>query len=113
MTAPTSGFSDFYQQVFLAEHQDPRNVALHVFGTVFSGAFLIAVLWLGFPWLALLYPVLHAAPGLLGHRLFERNSAVGDLRVTRTDYSPLWFIASNHLMTLELLRKGFYWRTPL
>jgi len=105
-------FSEFYHRVFLAEHQHPLNVALHVFGTLVSGVFLVSVLLLGWPWLALFYPVLHAAPGLIGHRLFERNTAVGDLRVTRKDYSPLWFIAGNHRMTFDLVRKGFYWRTP-
>ncbi len=112
MSGQHSGFSNFYHQVFLVEHQDPLNVALHVFGTVLGGVYLVAVLWFGWPWLALLYPVVHAGPGLIGHRLFERNSTVGDLRVTRKDYSPLWFIAGNHVMTFELLRKGFYWRTP-
>jgi|GWRWMinimDraft_16_1066024.scaffolds.fasta_scaffold39426_2 hypothetical protein len=106
-----SHFRDFYRTVFLAEHRNPKNVALHVLGTVLSGVFLVTVILLGVPWLALAYPVVHAAPGLLGHRLFERNSAVGDVRITRKDYSPLWFIAGNHLMTTELLLKGFYWRT--
>jgi hypothetical protein len=45
----------------------------------------------------------HAVPGLVGQRLVERNAAVGDLRVTRTDYRILWFIAANHVMTFELL----------
>jgi hypothetical protein len=106
-----AGFATFYAQVFLPEHQHPANVALHVLGTVFSLVALWAVLAAGWPWLALLYPVAHAAPGLLGHRLFERSKEVGDLRVMRKDYSPLWFIAGNHLMTWELLRKGFYWRS--
>jgi hypothetical protein len=55
--------------------------------------------------------VVHAVPGLLGHRLFERNAAVGDLRVTRQDHSPLWFIAANHRMSWELLTRGFHWRS--
>jgi hypothetical protein len=62
------------------------------------------------PWLALLYPVVHAAPGLMGHRLFERDAAVGDMRVLRQDHSPLWFMAGNHVMTWDLLRRGFHWR---
>ena len=69
-----------------------------------------AVLLVGSPWFALAFPVVHALPGLIGHRLFERNAAVGDIRVTRKDHPPLWFIAGNHLMTVELLLKGFYWR---
>lgn len=105
-----TGFSDFYYNVFLPEHQHPLNVTLHVVGTVASTVYLVAVLWLGWPWLALLYPGLHAAPGLIGHRLFERNEAIGDVRVLRKDHSPLWFIAGNYRMTFDLLRKGFYWR---
>ena len=113
MADDIKAFNDFYHRVFLQEHRDPRNVALHMIGTMLSGAFVIGVMALGYPWLALLYPVAHAAPGLLGHRLFERNQAVGDLRVTRKDFSPLWFIAGNHRMTWEVLRRGLYWRTPL
>jgi hypothetical protein len=105
-----SRFKGFYKEVFLAEHRNPANVALHVFGTILGVIFVCAVLLLGFPWLALVFPAVHAVPGLIGHRMFERNSAVGDIRVTRKDYSPLWFIAGNHLMTLELLLRGFYWR---
>jgi hypothetical protein len=105
-----SRFKRFYKEVFLSEHRNPANVALHVFGTILGVIFVGAVSLFGFPWLALAFPVVHAAPGLIGHRMFERNSAVGDLRVTRKDYSPLWFIAGNHLMTVELLLKGFYWR---
>jgi hypothetical protein len=98
------GFRAFYREHFLAEHRHPSNVALHVFGTLASAAFVVAALASALPWLALLYPVVHAAPGLLGHRLFERNAAVGDVRVLRTDFSPLWFIAANHVLTFDLLR---------
>ena len=103
-------FSQFYRQVFLPEHQRPANMVLHVFGTVASAVFLVWAFWTGWPWLALLYPVIHAVPGLVGHRLFERNAQVGDVRVLRQDYSPLWFIAGNHRMLWELLTRGFYWR---
>lgn len=103
-------FSGFYAQVFLPEHQHPGTVALHVFGTVVALIFVATVFALGQGWWALLFPVVHALPGLLGHRLWERNAAVGDVRVTRKDYSPLWFILANHRMTWELAVKGFYWR---
>ena len=103
-------FSGFYRHVFLPEHQEPLNIALHVFGTLASALFVIVMFIVGTPWLALLYPVIHAAPGLLGHRYFERSAEVGDLRVTRKDYSPLWFIAGNHRMSWELICRGFYWR---
>ena len=68
--------------------------------------FVMVMVFIGMPWLALLYAVVHVAPGLLGHRYFERNTEIGDLRVTRKDYSPLWFIAGNHRMTWELVRRG-------
>jgi hypothetical protein len=91
--------------VFLAEHQQPINMALHMAGTLAGLAFLVWALWLPspWPWLALLFPVVHAVPGLIGHRLFERNAAVGDVRVTRTDYPPHWFIAANHWLTVDRL----------
>lgn len=96
-------FRTFYRDHFLAEHRHPANIALHVLGTLGSAVFAVVALASSMPWVALLYPVAHAAPGLLGHRLFERNTGVGDLRVMRQDFSPAWFIAANHLMTWELL----------
>ncbi len=111
MTPQKLSFKDFYRQVFLPEHQRPTNVALHVCGTVLGLALLPAVWWWQLPgWLALAFPLVHALPGLVGHRLFEQKAAVGNLRVNRKDHSPLWFIAANHVMTWQLLRRGFYWR---
>ena len=51
----------------------------------------------------LLFPLVHAAPGLLGHRLLERSTSVGDARWRRRDYPGWWFIIANHRMTLERL----------
>ena len=99
-------FSAFYTQVFLPEHQHPLTVALHVAGTLLGLAWLIAAPLAGWPWLVLLFPVVHALPGLMAHRLVERNAAVGDVRITRQDFSPLWFIAANHRITWELLTSG-------
>jgi hypothetical protein len=96
-------FAEFYQHHFLPEHRHPANVALHVAGTLASALAAAAALLSPWPWLALAWPLLHAAPGLLGHRLFERNAAVGDLRITRTDFPPHWFIAANHRLTAEVL----------
>ena len=98
-------FATFYRQHFLPEHQQPANVALHVLGTLGGGAIAVAALFAPapWPWLALAWPLLHAVPGLVGHRLFERNAAVGDVRITRSDFPPHWFIAANHWLTLDVL----------
>ena len=58
------------------------------------------------PWLAFAYPVVHAAPGLAGHRLFERNAAVGDVRVLRRDFPMAWFVLGNHVLVLDLMLRG-------
>jgi hypothetical protein len=99
-----SAFRRFYQQHFLPEHQHPANQALHVLA-VFASAGLVGLSFvLRLPWLALAYPFVHAAPGLLGHRLFERSAAVGDLRLTRQDFPLWWFIVANHLLVVDLVR---------
>lgn len=100
--SPSAGrlpFRDFFHQVFLPEHTHPATVRLHVAGTLASAAGAIAAVAVAQPAWLLLYPLVHAAPGLLGHRLFERSAAVGDLRVTRRDYPGPWFIAANHWLT--------------
>jgi hypothetical protein len=96
-------YERFYNEHYLAEHRHPANVALHVAGTLLGLAWVGASLWLQAPWWALAFPVVHALPGLIGHRLFERDAAVGDVRVLRKDFSPLWFIAANHRLTWRLL----------
>jgi hypothetical protein len=100
------GFADFYDHHYLPEHRHPVNRALHIIGTWAGLAWLPLTLTSAMPWLALLFPVVHAAPGLVGHRLFERNAQVGDVRVLRKDFSPLWFIAANHLLTFGWLWRG-------
>ena len=102
-TAQPVNFERFYSEHFLPEHQHPVNVALHVLGTLLGLAFVPLALLSAWPWLVLLFPAVHAVPGLLGHRLLERNQAVGDLRVLRKDFSPLWFIWANHKLTWQLL----------
>lgn len=104
-TVAEPNFMSFYERVFLDEHQHPGNRALHVLGVLAGLATLVCAVGPGPWWLVLLFPPIHAAPGLLGHRLFERQAGVGDLRVTRTDYPLWWFIAANHLLALSLLRR--------
>lgn len=103
--AGKAGFETFYRETFLQEHQHPINIALHLLGTIFGLAFVVWVLTLPLAWYPalLLFPLIHGAPGLLGHRLFERNAVVGDARWQRKDYSMSWFIAANHRMALERL----------
>lgn len=96
-------FRDFYLNHFRAEHRHPANVALHLAGVVASGALAFAAIAGGKPWFLLLYPVVHGAPGLLGHRLFERDAAVGDVRVTRSDFPLRWFMIGNHVLLAEAL----------
>ncbi len=103
-TNPRPSFSTFYVSVFLPEHRHSANVALHVIGTVAGLALLAWAPWAGQPWWLLAFPVVHAAPGLLGHRLFERNAEVGDVRVLRTDYPKWWFMLANHRMAWDLVR---------
>jgi hypothetical protein len=100
-------FSTFYRDHYLAEHQDKANVTMHAVGTI-AGMMLIAAVLLALisPWWALAFPIVHAAPGLIGHRLFERNDAVGDVRVTRTDFPPHWFIAANHIFLWRMVTRS-------
>jgi hypothetical protein len=100
-TEPLS-FDRFYREVFLPEHRHPVNRALHVAGTLAGLAWLGALaalpLWPGALGL-MLFPVVHAAPGLIGHRLFERSADVGDARWRRTDHPRWWFVVANHRLT--------------
>lgn len=100
------GFWNFYKDHFQSEHTHPINRGLHVFGTMLGITFLPLALLSSKPWAIIFFPVVHALPGLVGHRLFERNAQVGDVRVLRKDFSPLWFIAGNHVLTYEFVLIG-------
>ena len=113
--AAAADFWSFYDKTFLPEHRHPANVALHVVGTLLGLGFLCGVVWAaasrGAPaWLAalLLFPAVHAAPGLLGHRLFERSAdaRVGDVRVLRTDFPLRFFLFGNHVLAASVLARG-------
>jgi hypothetical protein len=93
----------FYREHFLPEHQHRGNVALHVAGTVAGLLWLPYSLLTAWPALVLLFPLVHALPGLLGHRLWERDAKVGDVRVTRKDFPAWWFIVANHRLSWDLL----------
>jgi hypothetical protein len=103
-------YSQFYNSVFLAEHRSTIAIATHVFGTVLGLAWVAWALYAHHYWLLLAFPILHAVPGLIGHRIAERNPDVGDIRITRKDFPLWWFIVGNHQMSWELISKGAYWR---
>lgn len=100
-------FWDFYCGPYHDDHRTWQNRALHLFGTLAGLALLVASVTLLPLWSALAFPVVHALPGLIGHRLFERNPVLGDVRFVRGHYPPLWFIAANHVMTWEVLARPF------
>jgi hypothetical protein len=105
-------FADFYRDVFLPEHRHPGNRMLHIAGTLLGLAWLAALVLWPAPWWArvaalLLFPLVHAAPGLIGHRLFERSAVVGDARWRRRDWPAPWFIAANHWLTAQWLMQPF------
>ena len=70
-------FESFYRETFLPEHRHPANVAMHAIGVVGGLALVFWALISGPPWWALAWPVAHAAPGLIGHRLFDPLAQLG------------------------------------
>lgn len=96
-------FATFYRTVYREDHRHPANLALHILGVILGLALIIASLTV-WPWWTMIgFPVAHGAPGLIGHRLFDRNPDVGDIRVTRVDHPVWWFIVANHLMAARVL----------
>jgi|GEM_PF-1720877 len=96
-------FIEFYRTQYREEHRNAANVALHIVG-VFAGLGVIGwALAAGPLWSAVLFPIAHAIPGLVGHRLFERHGAVGDIRVFRQDVPGWWFLIANHMLLADLI----------
>jgi hypothetical protein len=98
-----STFMDFYRGAYADDHATMPNRAFHLVGTFGGLALLIASVTIIPFWWALAFPIVHAVPGLIGHRLFERNLEVGDVRVFDGTYPGLWFMAANHLRAWESL----------
>jgi hypothetical protein len=105
-----SPFWTFYHGAYHNDHKTWPNRSLHIIGTLAGLALLVASVTIMPLWCALAFPVVHALPGLIGHRLFERNFVLGDLRFVDGHYPPLWFIVANHIMTWEVLARPFGWR---
>jgi hypothetical protein len=102
-TSQRMNFKSFYQTVYRSDHRHPVNIALHIIG-VFAGIGLILASLTVWPfWAALGFPIAHVGPGLIGHRFFDRDEAIGDMRLTRTDVPLWWFIIANHLMAMRVL----------
>jgi hypothetical protein len=104
---PTS-FSAFYATAYRSDHRHPANLALHIIGVIGGLAVIGASLTIWPLWTAIAFPFVHVLPGLLGHSLFDRDDAVGNLRLTRKDFPLWWFLAANHLMVMQVLT--FRWR---
>lgn len=106
MASPTNkriSFRTFYETTYRSDHCHPANLALHILG-VFAELGVIAASLTVWPlWTILTFPVAHVAPGLLGHRLFDRDEDLGDVRLTRTDFPLWWFLIANHLMAVRVL----------
>jgi hypothetical protein len=102
-SAERGSFIQFYRGAYRNDHSTWPNRALHIAGTI-AGLMLLAASFTVIPmWWALAFPVVHAVPGLIGHRLFERNAQLGDVRVFQGEYPGLWFMAANHMMMIEVL----------
>lgn len=96
-------FLEFYRGEYAGEHGAAANIALHMTGTLAGLVLLGASATVISPWWALAFPLVHAGPGLIGHRLFDRNIERGDLRVFSGSTPNWWFMVANHLMTFAVL----------
>jgi hypothetical protein len=96
-------FKEFYATTYRDDHRHPANLALHIVGVIAGIAVLVTSVTVWPIWAALAFPVAHVVPGLIGHRLFDRDEAVGDVRITRTDYPLVWFLVANHMMAVRVL----------
>jgi hypothetical protein len=100
------GFWNFYHGAYTNDHSRFPNRMLHHVGVV-SGLTLLAASITIIPiWWALAFPLAHALPGLIGHRLYERNPQIGDLRVFDGTYPGIWFMIANHIAFVRAIRSA-------
>jgi hypothetical protein len=102
-SAQRGSFAQFYKGAYHDDHATMGNRALHIAGTLAGLALIVASLTILPIWWALAFPIVHAVPGLVGHRLFERNAVLGDVRVFRGQYPGHWYMLANHIMTAQVL----------
>jgi hypothetical protein len=98
-SAKSDGFKQFYNGAYRNDHATMGNRVFHIVGTLAGLALIAASLTILPLWWAFAFPVVHAGPGLIGHRLFERNSVLGDVRVFQGMYPGHWYMLANHIMT--------------
>lgn len=98
----TIDFKTFYKTAYRSDHVHPANLALHCIGVVAGLAVIIASVTIWPLWTAIAFPIVHVAPGLLGHRLFDRDEKIGNMRLMRKDFPLWWFVAANHLMAIDV-----------
>lgn len=103
MTDHPIAFADFYRDHYPKDHRHPINIILHIAGTIAGLALIAAALTQISLWWIVLFPIVHVVPGLIGHRFFDRDAALGDIRLNRTDFPLWWFLIANHIMTIEVL----------
>jgi hypothetical protein len=102
-----SNFMKFYKNNYLKEHSHNGTICFHVFGTILGIAWIFfSMFYINLIWI-ILFPLIHALPGILGHKIFERNEDVGDIRITRKDFPLIWFIFANHILTYQILTFNF------
>jgi hypothetical protein len=103
MMITRAAFETFYRTTYREDHKHPANRALHMIGTVAGLAMLVASVTVIPLWWALSFPFVHAVPGLIGHRLFDRNEALGDIRIFSGTVPVYWYMIANHLMTVDVV----------
>ncbi len=83
-------YSEFFL-FYLTQHSDPRNRLMHAAGTTLGIAFVVAVIAIGHPWYALLWPVIGYSFAWTGHFLLEHNKPA-------TFGYPFWSFISDFRM---------------
>lgn len=75
MSDSKRGFNTYEEffAFYLEQHSDPANRWLHALGTVFSIAFIVAMVLIGRPWWALAWPLIAYSLAWFGHFVIEGN----------------------------------------
>ncbi len=101
LLAERENFMQFYCGAYRNDHSAWPNRALHITGTIGGLALVAASLTVIPVWWVMAFPIVHVVPGLIGHRLFDRNVQLGDLRIFQRNYPAHWYMAANHIVTAQ------------